>query len=264
MDGLQIQNRKSQIANLRNSGSPAFVLLRGLSLCYFATGMNPPLVSEKGALLEAFGRRHRTGLVTLLFTDMVGSTALKQQLGDRASALLFEKHHQIIRELLKRFSQGEEVETAGDSFLMIFATPSDAVQFSLLLQSRLRQLKEETGAPVQDRIGIHVGEVVMGADAQSQKPKDLYGIQIDTCASNPIRLRQRCGSNHTTTRMQTGHYLVRHRSRISGWRAAFLWSGSRRQATSRSKPFAADPPTLFPENSIQQTPFRPAWCASPG
>jgi class 3 adenylate cyclase len=39
--------------------------------------------------------RPRTGLVTLLFTDMVGSTALKQQLGDQDGVVLFRKHHQL-------------------------------------------------------------------------------------------------------------------------------------------------------------------------
>jgi WD40 repeat protein/class 3 adenylate cyclase/tRNA A-37 threonylcarbamoyl transferase component Bud32 len=125
-------------------------------------------------------RAQRTGLVTLLFTDMVGSTALKQQLGDRAAAELFRKHHEVIRETLKHFPQGEEIETAGDSFLITFATPSDAVEFALLSQARLRRLREGDGSL--DRIGIHLGEVVVGHDTQSRKPRDLFGIQIDTCS----------------------------------------------------------------------------------
>lgn len=134
------------------------------------------------ASVEASQARQRTGLVTLLFTDIVDSTALKQKLGDRGSALIFGRHHQIVREVLREFPMAEEIETAGDSFLLVFATPSDAVQFSLLLKSRMRGLQEELGTLVEDRVGIHVGEVVIGADTESLKPKDLYGIQIDTCA----------------------------------------------------------------------------------
>lgn len=63
-------------------------------------------------------RPKQTGLVTLLFTDMVNSTALKHELGDRAAAELFRKHHEVIRETLKHVPQGEEIETAGDSFLI--------------------------------------------------------------------------------------------------------------------------------------------------
>lgn len=144
--------------------------------------MNPPDATEPQAKREESGPKHRTGLVTLLFTDMVGSTALKQQLGDRGGAAFFDKHHRIVREILARFPQGQEIETAGDSFLILFGTPSDAVQFALLLQCRLRELKEESAVAVSDRIGIHVGEVVIKDNQASAKPKDLYGIQIDTCS----------------------------------------------------------------------------------
>jgi serine/threonine-protein kinase len=132
--------------------------------------------------VEAFGRKHRTGLVTLLFTDMVESTALKKELGDCAAADLFRTHHQLIREILRLFPQAEEIETAGDSFLLVFATPSDAVQFALLLQLRVRNLPGQSAARTVDRIGIHVGEVVVGHEVESRKPKDLFGIQIDTCS----------------------------------------------------------------------------------
>jgi eukaryotic-like serine/threonine-protein kinase len=98
----------------------------------------------------------------------------------RRAADLFRKHHELIREALRQFPQGEEIETAGDSFLLIFATPSDAVQFALLAQARLRSLRQESSAL--DRIGIHVGEVVIGNEAESRRPKDLFGIQIDTCS----------------------------------------------------------------------------------
>ena len=113
---------------------------------------------------------------------MVGSTALKQQLGDQGGAALFRKHHQLVRELLARFPTGQEIETAGDSFLIVFSTPSDAVRFALLLQSKLRRLREEAGVSLFDRIGIHVGEVVVQGDQSGAKPRELYGIQIDTCS----------------------------------------------------------------------------------
>ena len=95
------------------------------------------------AKVEAFGRRHRTGLVTLLFTDIVGSTALKQQLGDHGGAQLIEQHHTLVRSTLKEFSDGEELSTAGDSFFLVFATPSTAVKFSLVFQQRLRELSRQ-------------------------------------------------------------------------------------------------------------------------
>jgi class 3 adenylate cyclase len=144
--------------------------------------MNPPVAEPDPGRVEDFRRKHRTGLVTLLFTDMVGSTALKQQLGDRAAAELFRKHHELLRATLGRFPQAEEIETAGDSFMLIFATPSDAAQFALLAHQQVRGLSLESEVNVLDRIGIHLGEVVVGHDLESRKPRDLFGIQIDTCA----------------------------------------------------------------------------------
>jgi class 3 adenylate cyclase len=132
------------------------------------------LPSDKAAGSITTGRRQRTGLVTVLFTDIVNSTALKQQLGNQASRLLFDRHHELLRETLAGFSEGQEVETAGDSFLIVFSAPSEAVQFALLAQSRLPGLQSQTGVALSDRIGIHLGEVVIKDDHTSVKPMDLY------------------------------------------------------------------------------------------
>jgi class 3 adenylate cyclase/tetratricopeptide (TPR) repeat protein/tRNA A-37 threonylcarbamoyl transferase component Bud32 len=133
--------------------------------------------------VEEFQRKHRTGLLTLLFTDIVDSTKLKQSLGDREAVPVIQRHHSIIREILGQFSEGEEIETAGDSFFIVFTKPSDAVKFSLLVQARLRALSSEVGRLVFDRIGIHVGEVwIEEREGTTGKAQDLYGLQVDTCA----------------------------------------------------------------------------------
>jgi len=98
----------------------------------------------------------RTELVTLVFTDIVGSTALKQQLGDKAGAALIQQHHALVREVFQPLADAQEISTAGDSFLIRFAKPSDAVKFALLLQSRLRGFNQDREMPLQDRIGIHL------------------------------------------------------------------------------------------------------------
>ncbi|MFO1501293.1 MAG: protein kinase [Verrucomicrobiota bacterium] len=123
----------------------------------------------------------KTGLLTLVFTDIVGSTSLKQQLGDRAGARIIEEHHRIVREILGRFPGGQEIETAGDSFLIIFTTPSEAVTFALLLQNRLIRSRD-TLQGLSDRIGIHLGEVVIREYTAGAKPRDLYGSNVDICS----------------------------------------------------------------------------------
>lgn len=137
---------------------------------------------EQRQRIEAFQRTHPHGLATLFFSDLAGSTRLKQQLGDLRALDSIRTHHAIFREVLARFPDGEEVSTAGDSFFLVFATPSDAVRFALLVQSRTRALPAEGGCTLRDRIGIHVGEVFIETEAHAGKAKDFSGIQVDTCA----------------------------------------------------------------------------------
>ena len=144
--------------------------------------MNPLAALDHRAQVEAFQRKHRTALLTLLFTDLVGSTRLKQELGDSKAVALMQGHHALLRDILTRFTEAEEISTSGDSFFLVFTKPSDAVKFSLLLQNKLRALAHDNPHPLLDRIGIHVGEVIIEERPDAAKPKDLYGIQVDTCA----------------------------------------------------------------------------------
>jgi len=137
---------------------------------------------ERFAKVEQFQRKHRVELLTLLFTDIVDSTRLKQTLGDREAVAVIRRHHAVIRDILSQFSEGEEINVAGDTFFIVFTKPSDAVIFSLLVQTRLRALSAEVGRPVLDRIGIHVGEVWLDDEKRAGKAGDLYGLQVDTCA----------------------------------------------------------------------------------
>lgn len=144
--------------------------------------MDLQITDQHRAQVEEFRQKHKTALLTLLFTDIVGSTKIKQQLGDRDGVAVMGNHHALVREILAGFPEGEEISTAGDSFFIVFVKPSDAVKFALTLQSRLRAEAKETSHPVLDRIGIHLGEVVVQDEDGSGRPKDLFGIQVDTCA----------------------------------------------------------------------------------
>ena len=58
--------------------------------------------------------------------------------------------------VLQTFKEAQDISTAAGSFFIVFARPSDAVKFSLLLQSRLHQLAQEACVPPLDRIGIRL------------------------------------------------------------------------------------------------------------
>jgi hypothetical protein len=71
--------------------------------------MDLQLALDQCERVEEFRRKHRIGLLTLLFTDMVGSTRLKQTLGDTGGFDRIQEHHALVREILEGFPEGEEI-----------------------------------------------------------------------------------------------------------------------------------------------------------
>jgi len=103
-----------------------------------------------------------TGTVTLLFTDIEGSTAGLTRLGDAAYAAVLEDHHRIIRSSLQEFG-GVEHETRGDSFFAVFSSPSACVSAALQMQRDLRAHHWPAGEELRVRMGIHTGEASDGS-----------------------------------------------------------------------------------------------------
>jgi class 3 adenylate cyclase len=119
-----------------------------------------PYVGDTDAMMdeiESFltGTRHAPDLnrqlLTVLFTDIVGSTERAADLGDRRWRALLEGHNEAVREQLRRF-RGEEVKTIGDGFLATFDGPARGVRCAQAIALTARQL----GIDV--RTGLHTGE----------------------------------------------------------------------------------------------------------
>jgi class 3 adenylate cyclase len=97
-------------------------------------------------------------VATILFTDIVGSTARAADLGDDRWHGLLDDHDSIIRQQIGRFG-GREVNTVGDGFLAVFSSPSVAIDCAAAIVAAVHALGIEV------RAGIHVGEVeVRGGD----------------------------------------------------------------------------------------------------
>jgi pimeloyl-ACP methyl ester carboxylesterase/class 3 adenylate cyclase len=90
-------------------------------------------------------------LATILFTDIVGSTAKAVELGDRAWRELVEQHHALVRGQLARF-RGRELDTAGDGFFASFDGPARAIRCACAITEGVHEL----GIDV--RAGLHTGE----------------------------------------------------------------------------------------------------------
>ncbi len=123
---------------------------------------------------------HRSALLTLLFTDVVDSVRLKEEHGDRRALRLLEKHDAVLRTILAEHPDSREAQVAGDSFCLVFPRPSEAVLFAISFQRALRELSVAEGVTIRDRIGIHVGEVLLTDEGPHARP--IAGMQIDTCA----------------------------------------------------------------------------------
>jgi class 3 adenylate cyclase/pimeloyl-ACP methyl ester carboxylesterase len=107
-------------------------------------------------------------LATVLFTDIVGSTAKAIELGDRRWRDLLERHHTLVRRELLRY-RGREIGTAGDGFLAAFDGPARAIRCACAIVDGIRDL----GLSV--RAGLHTGECEV-ADG------NIAGIAVHTGA----------------------------------------------------------------------------------
>jgi class 3 adenylate cyclase len=96
-------------------------------------------------------KRGTTVLVTVLFTDIVGSTEIAADVGDRRWRDLVQRHHAVVRRELKRFG-GKELDTAGDGFFASFDRPAEAIRCACAISDEVRELGLEI------RAGLHLGE----------------------------------------------------------------------------------------------------------
>jgi class 3 adenylate cyclase len=103
-------------------------------------------------------------LATVLFTDIVDSTAQSAALGDRAWRQVREQHDQVVRAHLARY-RGREVKTMGDGFLATFDGPARAVRCAQAIVAGV------DGLGIEVRAGLHTGEVELDGD-------DVSGIAV--------------------------------------------------------------------------------------
>ena len=96
------------------------------------------------------------GTVTLLFSDIEGSTRLLEGLGTRYDGVL-DQHRSIIRDAVGRHG-GEEVRTEGDAFFVAFQRAGDAVRAAVAAQRGLAAFEWPAEAVVRVRMGLHTGE----------------------------------------------------------------------------------------------------------
>ncbi len=113
-------------------------------------------------------------MVTILFTDVEGSTALTQRLGDAKARELLREHERIVREALKGHS-GSEVKTMGDGFMASFSSATKALECAIAMQRVFAERNESAEEPIMVRVGLNAGEPIAEDD-------DLFGTAVNEAA----------------------------------------------------------------------------------
>lgn len=115
------------------------------------------------------------GNVVILFTDIEESTALNEQIGDRAWVKLIGQHGDMVHRMVKQHA-GQVVKSQGDGFMIAFAQPEQAVRCAIDIQRALQQRQgRRPQQPIRVRIGIHLGRSV-------RRGEDLFGRNVAMAA----------------------------------------------------------------------------------
>lgn len=137
-----------------------------------------------------------TGTVTLVFTDIEGSSSLWENYGEDFAPVL-NLHQEIFRRAIALFN-GYEVKTEGDAFMVAFAKPLEAVRFCMTVQSQLERApwphrllgdqsyesRNQCSAPIRGlrvRMGAHTGPVSTHRDPTTGR-MDYFGPSVNRAA----------------------------------------------------------------------------------
>jgi class 3 adenylate cyclase/DNA-binding CsgD family transcriptional regulator len=98
-----------------------------------------------------------SGLVTILFTDLVGSTRLLQRVGDDLAEEVRRVHFSLLQEAVAA-TRGREVKNLGDGLMVIFPGVLDALRCAVAVQEAASRYNDERDRPLLVRVGLHAGE----------------------------------------------------------------------------------------------------------
>ncbi|MFN8037533.1 MAG: AAA family ATPase [Acidimicrobiia bacterium] len=112
----------------------------------------------------------RAGTVTVVFTDLVGSTALAQLLGDDAADEMRREHDRLVRVATAEHG-GTEVKALGDGFMLVFGAAAEAVSAAIAIQRAVDRFSRRARVPIQVRVGASAGDVAWEND-------DCFGTPV--------------------------------------------------------------------------------------
>ncbi len=127
--------------------------------------------------IDEFRKRANTAVLTIMFTDIQGFTALTENKGENYVHMLHEAHDKILVDTIEQDGDGIVIKFIGDSIMAVFAEPTAAVRKALLIQERLSLFNSQNPGidTIMVRIGLHMGQTVIENKIQT----DLFGRHVN-------------------------------------------------------------------------------------
>jgi len=181
---LVVHRRGDRVSPFEQAREMA-ALIPGARLEALEGDIHVPFWGDSKAILDAIDRFLREGKaeseieapaavpgapLTILFTDVEGSTALTQRLGDAKAREVLRNHERIVREALRAHG-GAEVKAMGDGFMASFSSATRALECAIAMQRAFAQHNESAGETISVRIGLNAGEPIA-------EDEDLFGTAV--------------------------------------------------------------------------------------
>ena len=127
--------------------------------------------------IDEYRKKKNTAVLTIMFTDIEGFTALTERKGETYVHALHEAHDKILVETIEENGAGFVIKFIGDSIMAVFAEPTAACEKALLIQLRLAAFNTEHPEleDLKVRIGLHMGQTVIENKIQT----DLFGRHVN-------------------------------------------------------------------------------------
>src|SRR5205085_4846424 len=126
---------------------------------------------QRGIQMTNPARPLPEGTVTVLFTDVEGSTALSSRLGDEPARVLLRSIENVIREQIEAH-RGVNVKGLGDGIMGAVQSARRAIDCSVAIQRELDRRPVRPDTPLRVRIGLNTGEVI-------HEREDLFGSAVN-------------------------------------------------------------------------------------
>ena len=198
-DGVQVMGFNRQSAESFAQKKEEYLLADSRYMQMYQAGRNAMNTSLEGDSMASKqldksltewnkpkAKEEKTGPITVMFTDMVGSTALTQDKGDAVAQEVVRAHNRVVRDALSRCA-GREIKHTGDGIMASFDTTSNSVEASILIQRGARaHSAANPDLPLKLKIGINAGEPIAEDD-------DLFGTTVQLSA----RIVDKAGEGET-------------------------------------------------------------------